>query len=124
MASLVPTGLTIQLWVADGSAARSWYERLLGRAPDFRPFDDDTFCEWVIVPGHWELHVVEKDQPVPRQPPVRIGAADIEASRGHVLSLGIEADEIEELPGVVRWCNFTDPWGNRLGLYQDLLRFP
>ena len=27
MIALVPTGLTIQLWVADGGAARGWYDR-------------------------------------------------------------------------------------------------
>lgn len=124
MTSFSPTGLTIQLWVADGSEARTWYERLFSRAPDFRPFDDDSFCEWVVKPGYWEIHVVEKAQPLPRQAPLRIGTDDIDVSRARLLGLGIDADEIEELPGVVRWCNFADPWGNRLGLYQDLSRFP
>jgi predicted enzyme related to lactoylglutathione lyase len=65
-----------------------------------------------------------KDHPLPRQAPVRFGAEDIHAARGAVLSLGVEADAIEELPGVVRRCDFTDPWDNRLGLYQDLSRWP
>jgi predicted enzyme related to lactoylglutathione lyase len=124
MVALGPPGLTLQLWVGDGSAARAWYQRLFGRPPDFTPFGDDTFCEWIFKPGYWEIHVVEKDHPTPRQAPVRFGAEDIHAAREQVLGLGIEADEIEELPGVVRWCNFTDPWGNRLGLYQDLSRWP
>jgi catechol 2,3-dioxygenase-like lactoylglutathione lyase family enzyme len=119
-----PTGLTVQLWVADGAAARAWYEKLFGRAPDFRPAGDDTFCEWVVKPGYWEIHVVETDQQVPRQPPLRFGTGDIDAARARLVATGIAAEEIEELPSVVRWCNFPDPWGNRLGIYQDLSRFP
>jgi len=124
MVALGPPGLTIQLWVDDGSAGRGWYERLFGCPPDFTPFRDDTFCEWIFKPGHWEIHVVEKDRSMPRQAPVRFGVEDIHAAREAILSLGVEADAIEELPGVVRWCDFTDPWGNRLGLYQDLSRWP
>jgi predicted enzyme related to lactoylglutathione lyase len=119
-----PTGLTIQLWVADGHEARGWYERLFGRPPDFTPFSDDTFCEWVFKPGYWEIQVVEKEDAEPQRAAVRLGVEDIQAVRATVLSLGVEADEIEELPGVVRWCNFADPWGNHLGLYQDLSRWP
>ncbi|MBO0832401.1 MAG: hypothetical protein J2P28_21035 [Actinobacteria bacterium] len=68
--------------------------------------------------------MVEKDHSVARRAPVRFGVEDIHAVRHQVLGLGIDADEIEELPGVVRWCNFNDPWGNRLGLCQDLSRWP
>lgn len=124
MVALGPPGLTVQLWVGDGSAARTWYQRLFGRPPDFTPFGDDTFCEWIFKPGHGEIHVVEKDNPAPRQAPVRFGTEDIHTASEQVFALGISADEIEELQGVVRWCNFTDPWGNRLGLYQDLSRLP
>lgn len=60
MVAMGPPGLTIQLWVNDGSAGRAWYRRLFGRPPDFTPFSDDTFCEWIFKPGHWEIHVVER----------------------------------------------------------------
>lgn len=124
MVDVGPPGVTIQLWLSDGSAGRAWYQRLFGRPPDFTPFGDDTFCEWIFKPGHWEIHVVEKDQPSPQRAPVRFGVEDVQVARDQVLGLGIEVDDIEELPCVVRWCNFTDPWGNRLGLYQDLSRWP
>lgn len=119
---LEPSGLTVQLWVTDGSAGRAWYERLFGRPPDFTPFGNDTFCEWVFPPGYWEIHIVEGEHPGAQVAPLRFGVADIDAARDQVAGLGIGPDAIEELPGVVRWCNFTDPWGNRLGLYQDLAR--
>ena len=116
------TGMTVQLHVADGAAARAWYERLLGRPPDFRPDADDTFVEWHFQPGYWELHIVQSDQPGTQQGRLRLGVGNIEAAR-QSLAAGLEVTEVEELPGVVRWCNFDDPWGNRLGLYQDLARF-
>jgi glyoxylase I family protein len=107
--TLGPAELTIRLWVADGSAGRAWYQRLFGRPPDFTPLSDDTLCEWIFKPGCWEIHVVEKDDPVPRHGPLRFGVEDIDAYREQVLGLGIAVDAIDELPGVVRWCNFTDP---------------
>jgi hypothetical protein len=70
-------------------------------APGLHPFGDDTFCEWIFKPDYWEIHVVEKDHPTLRQAPVRFGAEDIHAAREQMLGLGVEADEIEELPGVV-----------------------
>jgi hypothetical protein len=87
---------------------------LFGRPPDFAPFGDDTYCEWIFKPGHWEVHVVEKDNPAPVQAPVRFGVKDIQAAREKVRGLSAEVDDVDELRGVVRWCNFSDPWGNPL----------
>lgn len=117
-------GSTVQLWVADGAAARTWYERLFGRPPEFRPSDDDTFCEWIFPPGHWEVHVVEQEPAGQQRGRLRFGVEDIVRAHRQLRDEGIEVSEIEDLPGVVRYCNFDDPWGNRLGLYQDLSRFP
>ena len=122
MITVGPPGLAIQLCVSDGSAGRVWYQRLLGRPPDFTPSGNDTSCEWIFQPGNWAIHVVQKDEPAPRRAPVRLGVEDIHAARDQVLGLGVNPDDIEELPGVVRKLNFTDPWGNRLGLYEDLSR--
>jgi catechol 2,3-dioxygenase-like lactoylglutathione lyase family enzyme len=124
MVAFGPAGMTIQLWVTDGTAARAWYEGLFGRPPDFTPFNGDTFCEWVFKPGYWEVHIVEKYETAPRSGPLRFGVDDVHSAREHVTRLGIDASDVEELPGVVKYCNFTDPWGNRLGLYQDLSRWP
>jgi hypothetical protein len=49
--------------------------------------------------------------------------SDIDADRAGLVRAGIEVSEIEELPGVVRWCDFSDLWGNRLGPFTDLARF-
>ena len=43
------------------------------------------------------------------------------AARAAVLASGCEAAPPEALPGVVRWFDFADPWGNRLGYFSDLV---
>ncbi len=54
--------------------------------------------------------------------PVRSGVADIETECARMRAVfGIECGDIERFPGFVAWCNFTDPWGNRLGFSQDLV---
>jgi len=115
-----PAGATIQLWVNDGPAARRWYQELFGREPAFRPFDDDTFCEWQFKPGYWEIHIVEQEPAGSQTARLRFGVEDIAAQREFLLGRAIAVSGIEELASVVKWCNFDDPWGNKLGLYQDL----
>lgn len=121
-----PAGVTIQLWVGEdnGTAARSWYESLFGRAPDFRPSGDESFCEWIVKPGFWEIHVVAREPAGSQQGRLRLATTDVVAARERVQALGVPVDDVEELPDVVRYCDFDDPWGNRLGLYQDLSRWP
>jgi hypothetical protein len=38
--------------------------------------------------------------------------------------MSVKVTKVEGLAGVVKWCNFEDPWGNKLGLFQDMERFP
>jgi hypothetical protein len=117
-------GMTVQLFVGSGSDGRLWYERLFQRPPDFRPQQDDTFLEWIFKSGHWEIHVVEHEPAGQQQARLRFSVADLDAERRRLGSDGIEMSAVEELPGVVRYCNFDDPWGNRLGMYQDASRWP
>jgi predicted enzyme related to lactoylglutathione lyase len=116
-------GSTLQLFVGDGVAARAWYERLFDRPPDFEA-DGDSFCEWVFHPGSWEVHVVQHETPGLQRGRFRFGVEDVDAVRAALLAAGVDVSPVESLEGVVRYCNFSDPWDNRLGLYQDLSRFP
>lgn len=67
---------------------------------------------------------MERGTPTSSTNRLRFGVPDIVGERARLLEKGVPVTEIEELAKVVRWCNFEDPWGNRLGLYQDLSRFP
>ncbi len=114
-------GLTIQLWVGDIDAATAWYERLLRRPPDFVPRPD--FKEWELVPDTW-LQISASKNPG-QMSRLRLGVEDLKRERERLIDeLGIDATEIERLEGAAAWCNFQDPWGNRIGLFQDLAKFP
>ncbi len=117
-------GFTIQVYVNDIKKARPWYERLLGRKPDSVPVPE--FLEWEIVPDFW-FQVVEKSGiKVPKNNRrMRFGVSDIDEERARVAErMRLKVTEVESLANVVSWCNFEDPWGNKLGLFQDLERFP
>jgi hypothetical protein len=43
---------------------------------------------------------------------------DLESERERLLSLGVAVGEIERVEGVISFCDFVDPDGNKLGLYR------
>jgi predicted enzyme related to lactoylglutathione lyase len=109
-------GLTIQLGVADFPAGVRFYSGLLERPPDYEPHED--FVEWELFPGCW-LQIAE-GEPRPTYP-VRLRCPDVEAERARVRrELGVTPSPVKRVTGVVALCNFHDPWGNRLGLYERL----
>jgi predicted enzyme related to lactoylglutathione lyase len=117
-------GFTIQVYVSEIKKARPWYERLIGRKPDSAPFPE--FLEWEIVPDFWFQIVEKKGMKVPKQNRrMRLGVRDIGKERARVAEgMSVKVTKVEGLAGVVKWCNFEDPWGNKLGLFQDMERFP
>lgn len=50
----------------------------------------------------------------------RIGVEDIERERDRLLRLGVPVQEIERVESVIAFCDFVDPYGNSLSLYQVL----
>ncbi len=108
--------VTNQVRVTDFNEGCKWYEMLLNRAPDFMPHGG--FAEWEIIPGFW-LQVAE-GTPAEGSGPIRFGVTDIVAERERLKrQLCIEKFEIhgrDEVP--VRWGTFSDPWGNKIGLFE------
>lgn len=112
-------GMTLQLYVGDRVAGRQFYTTLFGREPDFAPQED--FLEWRVADGAemWVQVVSAQVRPVPSR--IRFRVEDLEAAIAwSATALGVESSAPEALPGVVRYTDFTDPWGNRLGFYQDI----
>jgi catechol 2,3-dioxygenase-like lactoylglutathione lyase family enzyme len=110
--------MTLQVRVADIEQGVAFYQRLIGRAPDLDA--TPTFKEWQILPDCW-LQVTIGDAPM--QTRLRFGVDDLEAARGFAQTeLKVEATPTERIEGLVAWCNFDDPWGNPIGLFQDLAR--
>lgn len=110
-------GLTLAVGVGDMPKARDFYDRLFGREPDFTPGDGDL-QEYETSPGAW-LQITTSIEPGKMQR-VRFGVPDLAAARDALIADGIAVTEVEEVDEVVRWCNFTDPYGNPLGIFQDL----
>jgi len=113
-------GATLVVGVADMAEALRFYGQLFGRPPDFVLEED--FQEYEVVPGMW-YQLTTRVAPG-RARRVRFGVADIAAARRSLIEQGIEVSEITGKPGVVAWCQFRDPFGNPLGLFQDLAVHP
>jgi catechol 2,3-dioxygenase-like lactoylglutathione lyase family enzyme len=93
--------------VADYEAARAWYERLLGRPPDFFPNDHEAV--WGLTEHGW-IYVV-RDAERAGQALVTFLVDDLEA---HVPDPGA----IEVWADGLRRVELTDPEGNRIQFAQ------
>ena len=117
-----PSGMTLQIPVGDIEVGRRFYATLFGRDPDFTPHDD--FLEWRVLPGvelWWQVVGMAGEFP-PLPTRVRLRVDDVRAAARRVeSSLGVVTPPVTTLPGVVSFIDFEDPWGNRLGCYQDIV---
>ena len=110
--------MTIQVRVSNIKEGQKWYEALLNKKPDFIPHEG--FAEWELIPGCW-LQVAE-GPPNEGSGPLRLGITNLEEEKERLRQeLAIEDFELFSRPEVPAiWGTFTDPWGNRLGLFQYL----
>jgi hypothetical protein len=110
--------MTIQIRVSDFEKGLKWYQLLLDKKPDFIPHAG--FAEWELIPGSW-LQLAE-GTPAEGSGPLRLGVIDINKVKSKLVNnLGVEDFEVlsrVEVP--VKWCTFSDPWGNRIGLFEYL----
>ncbi len=106
---------TIGVTVRSMPAARVWYERLLGKPPELEP-----------VPGVIEFRVgetwlqLEEGQVGSGGWVFRMGVQSLEQERTRLTRLGITIGETVRVPGVIQFCDFKDPDGNSLSLYELL----
>lgn len=113
---MVVTSVTIGIPVSNLSQAQLWYEALLQKdRADFKP--GQGVLEYQV--GHVWLQLYEGVVKL-NDWIFRIGVSDIQAERSRLLALGLSVGEIEEVPGVVAYCDFRDPDNNRLSLYTVL----
>lgn len=50
----------------------------------------------------------------------RIGVPDIHGERSRLVDMRLTPTDVKEVPDVVAYCDFRDPDGNQLGLYEVL----
>jgi catechol 2,3-dioxygenase-like lactoylglutathione lyase family enzyme len=98
--------------VADYPAARAWYERLLGRAPDMLPHDAEA--AWQLTDSGW-IYVVADAERAGRAL-VTVLVDDLDEITGNELAGG----PVETVPGKFRRVAITDPEGNRVTFAQSL----
>ncbi|HET7628085.1 MAG TPA: VOC family protein [Bacillales bacterium] len=112
------TEMTMQFRVKDYEEGVRWYEKLFRRPADFVPHED--FAEWEMLSGCWLQ--VAKGEPAEGSGPLRLGVDEIEGERKRLIAeLGVEPSPVYSREGVpVKWCTFSDPWGNRIGFFQEL----
>ncbi len=111
--------LTFQIGVGDIDAGVAFYTRFLGRAPDFEPHAN--FAEWEVVTNAW-LQINSERDVGSGVGPLRIEVDDIERALDQAVpTLAIDRPAVQHRDGVpVRWCTFSDPWGNRLGYFETI----
>jgi predicted enzyme related to lactoylglutathione lyase len=111
-------GMTVAIHVGDREEALAFYCALIGRDPDMGP--DPDFYEWEVSPGAWLQLATGRDEIAPSSFRLRLKVEDIEAAVEILRSKGFEPGKVKRLPGLVTFANLTDPWGNPLGVYQDM----
>ena len=97
--------------VRDYGAARSWYERLLGREPAFIPHATEAVWE---LAEHRYLFVVE-DRDAPGSATITIFVDDLEALTAEIAARGIEPAELVTYSNGVRKAIYRDTDGNEVG---------
>jgi len=107
------TSVTVGVAVTDLVASRRWYEAVFEIAgPDLEPVEGVVEYQigdcWLQLgeapggPGGWVF---------------RVGVADVRKERARLLGLGVRVEPVVTIEGVIEFCDFCDPDGNRLSLY-------
>lgn len=97
--------------VRDYDAAKSWYERLLGREPAF--FPHATEAVWELA-EHRYLFILE-DRDAPGGATNTVFVDDLDALDADIASRGIEPAERETYTNGVRKLIYRDADGNEIG---------
>jgi predicted enzyme related to lactoylglutathione lyase len=101
--------------VADLTAARDWYAKLLGTAPYF----DQPFYVGFSV-GGFELGLIPDGTPGVDGAQPLWGVADIDAAFARLLELGARAlSPVTAVGEGIRVADVRDPFGNRLSLIEN-----
>jgi len=122
MAEMSVRGMTVAVHAGDREEALAFYCALIGREPDMGP--DPDFYEWEISPGAWLQLATNREEIKPASFRLRLQVDDIDAAVATLARKGFEPSDVQRLPGLVAFANITDPWGNPLGVYQDLGAVP
>lgn len=116
VASAEPFGeVTIGVPVPSLSEAEAWYGQLLGSgAEKIEPAPG--VVEFKATPHVW-LQIFEVENHQPSGAVVRFRVEDMAVAQATRAEAGIDTGEAIEVPGIVTYSEFADPFGNGLGFY-------
>jgi hypothetical protein len=102
--------------VAHYPSARVWYERLMGRSPDFNPHENEAV--WQIIENAWIYVVADTDRA--GKGLITLMVDDLERHVTELKERGIAVGAIETQPGLYRRAEVSDPEGNKITFAQAL----
>src|SRR3954467_14083804 len=100
--------------VADLKAARVWYERVFGRAPDIVPNESEVM--WHVAGNGW-LYVIE-DAARAGSTVVTISVSDLDRFVGDLADRGVTVGRIEAVGDAARKAVAVDDDGNAISWIQ------
>jgi predicted enzyme related to lactoylglutathione lyase len=106
----------VSIAVPDLERGRSFYRDVLGLGP---PVYDLPEAGWIEFPtgstaGNLALTRAEPGWAPSEGTTVVLNTADCHAACAALRARGVRCDDPVEFPGYVTFCNFYDPFGNRL----------
>jgi len=102
--------------VADYPSARTWYERLLGRPPDFTPQEHEAV--WQIIENAWIYVVADTERT--GKALLTLMVDDLDRHVAELKERGIAVGAMETQPGRYRKAEVIDPEGNTISFGQAL----
>jgi predicted enzyme related to lactoylglutathione lyase len=108
--------VTISVPVTNMAEAEAWYAKFLGSKTEvLHPVPGVT--EFKVSPGVW-LQLFEAKDQATTKPILRFMVDNIATSQKVYTNSQINSGTAIEVPGIVTYSEFTDPFGNALGLYD------
>lgn len=108
--------ITVGVPVSSITEAETWYVKFLG--PDAEVIKPvPGIVEFKVAPGVW-LQLFESDEKQPSGTIIRFLVDDIAVAQSDRAARGINTGEAIDIPDVVAYSEFSDPFGNALGFYD------
>jgi predicted enzyme related to lactoylglutathione lyase len=102
--------------VADFGSVLAWYERLLGKPPDFFPQEGEAV--WRVTEHGWIYVVADAERA--GKALLTILVDDLEEQVAQLAARGLPVGRIDVIPGSARKVVMSDPEGNRITFGQPL----
>lgn len=107
---------TVAVPVTSLDEAKVWYGKFLGEDADILE-PAPGVIEFKATPNMW-LQLYEVEEMPETGAVVRFLVDDMAATQASYSEKGIDVGEAIEVPGVVIYSEFTDPFGNAMSLYD------